>query len=51
MRGTMMNGRTMESTTWEMTRRASMPGRPTAMATTMEGTIAMRRVMILRMAG
>jgi hypothetical protein len=38
--GKVMNGNTIESTTCDATRSVSIPERPTAMATTIEGMIA-----------
>jgi len=46
-----MNGSTTESITCEATSRVLMPWRPTAMATTMDGTKLIHRVINLRKKG
>jgi hypothetical protein len=50
-RGNVMNGSTTESTTWDATSNASMPGLPTTNATVIEGMIANNRVMSRRTRG
>lgn len=49
--GKMTNGRTIERTTCDATRRVSIPSRPTETATAMAGTMEMRRVRIRRRKG
>lgn len=46
-----MNGRTIERMTCEITSRAFIPGRPKAIATAMEGIMAIIRVKSRRMIG
>jgi hypothetical protein len=46
-----MNGRTIDRMTWDMTSNASIPGRPTATATTMEGIRLRSRVINRRTTG
>ena len=50
-KGKTTNGRTIERMTWETTRRVSMPDRPTAMATIIDGTIPISRVTSRRTRG
>ena len=49
-KGTVTKGRTMARMTCDATKSASIPSFPTAMATTMDGMIAIKRVTIRRMA-
>ena len=51
MRGAATKGSTMANATWDPMRRESMPGRPTAMATTTDGIRPMSLVTIRRRNG